>query len=71
MFDNIISTCDNVYSEKTNEVAMIIFEIRDETGKVRATDTDFGNMAELAMIMSEIEPNRKFRVVDIDEMPGA
>ena len=24
MFDNIISTCENVYSEKTNEVAMNI-----------------------------------------------
>jgi hypothetical protein len=23
MFDNITSTCDNVYSEKTNEVAMM------------------------------------------------
>ena len=50
---------------------MIIFEVRDETGKVRATEFDFGNAAELAMVLSEMEPERKFRVVDIDEMPGA
>ena len=49
---------------------MVFFEIRDETGKLRATEFDFGNAAELEMILSEMEPEKKISIVTVDEVPG-
>ena len=50
MFDNIISTCDNVYSEKTNEVAMTVpnplltFTESEFTKGVFRAETKFGTV---------------------------
>jgi len=41
MFDNITSTCDNVYSEKTNEVAMTNNEIKTFMNDLWGAEGDF------------------------------
>ena len=41
MFDNITSTCDNVYSEKTNEVAMTNNEIKTFMNALGGAEGDF------------------------------
>ena len=43
MFDNITSTCDNVYSEKTNEVAMTNNEIKTFMNDLWGAEGDFVN----------------------------
>ena len=50
---------------------MLFWEVRDETGKVRGTEFDFGNAAELEMVLSEINPDKTFTIVEIDEVEGA
>ena len=49
----------------------MFWEIRDETGKVRGTEFDFGNAAELHMVLCEMNPMNKFTIVEIDEVEGA
>ena len=41
MFDNITSTCDNVYSEKTNEVAMTNNELKTFMNDLWGAEGDF------------------------------
>tara|TARA_R110000851_G_scaffold302664_1_gene459957 strand:- start:50 stop:313 length:264 start_codon:yes stop_codon:yes gene_type:complete len=41
MFDNIIYTCDNVYSEKTNEVAMTNNELKTFMNDLWGAEGDF------------------------------
>ena len=41
MFDNITSTCDNVYSEKTNEVAMTNNELKTFMNDLWSAEGDF------------------------------
>ena len=41
-----------------------MFEIRNSAGEVVATETDFGNAAELEMVLSEMNPNEKFTIVE-------
>tara|TARA_Y100000310_G_scaffold109433_1_gene107888 strand:+ start:831 stop:983 length:153 start_codon:yes stop_codon:yes gene_type:complete len=50
---------------------MLFWEVRDETGKVRGTEFDFGNAAELEMVLSEMNPENKFSIVEIDEVGNA
>ena len=41
MFDNITSTCDNVYSEKTNEVALTNNELKTFMNDLWGAEGDF------------------------------
>ena len=41
MFDNITSICDNVYSEKTNEVAMTNNELKTFMNDLWGAEGDF------------------------------
>ena len=41
MFDNITSTCDTVYSEKTNEVAMTNNELKTFMNDLWGAEGDF------------------------------
>ena len=45
--------------------------IRDEDGKCFGTEFDFGNAAELHMVLCEMNPEKKLSMVEIDEVPGA
>ena len=49
---------------------MLFWEIRDEEGKCFGTETDFGNAAELHMILCEMNPEKKLSMVEVDEVEG-
>ncbi len=50
---------------------MLFWEIRDEEGKCFGTETDFGNAAELHMILCEMNPEKKMSMIEVDEVEGA
>ena len=52
-------------------VTMLFWEIRDEDGKCLGTELDFGNAAELHMILCEMNPEKKLSMVEVDEVKGA
>ena len=50
---------------------MLLWEIRDETCAVVRTESCPGNAAEFEMVMSEMNPDKTFTIVEIDEVEGA
>ena len=50
---------------------MLFWEIRDEEGKCFGTEPDFGNAAELHMILCELNPGKKLSMIEVDEVEGA
>ena len=51
---------------------MLSWEIRNkETGEVVGTEGCPGNAAELEMVLSEMNPDKTFPIVEIDEVEGA
>lgn len=42
-----------------------MFEIRNSAGETVATEGDFGNAAELEMVLSEMNPEEKFTIVEV------
>ena len=47
---------------RKEEVDMV-FEIKNKAGETVATEGDFGNAAELEMVMSEMNPEESFTIV--------
>ena len=50
------------YKLRKEEVDMV-FEIKNKAGETVATEGDFGNAAELEMVMSEMNPEESFTIV--------
>jgi hypothetical protein len=50
---------------------MLFWEIRDETGKCHGTEFCPGNAAELEMVLTEMNPDKAFTIVEVDEVEGA
>ena len=50
---------------------MLFWEIRDEEGKCFGTEFDFGNAAELHMVLCEMNPEKKLSIIEVDEVEGA
>ena len=65
MFDNITSTCDNVYSEKTNEVAMTNNELKTFMNDLWGAEGDF---VDTPLGRGRIENVRTKAGIDLDVM---
>ncbi len=50
---------------------MLFWEIRDETGRIVGTEFCPGNAAELEMVLTEMNPDKTFTIVEVDEVEGA
>ena len=60
---------DNVIMMKTTtheEFGMFVWEVRDEDGELRGTETDFGNAAEFEMVLSNVYPDNTFTIVKVE-----
>ena len=50
---------------------MLFWEVRDETGRIVGTEFCTGNAAELERVLPEMNPDKTFTVVEVDEVEGA
>ena len=50
---------------------MLFWEIRDDEGTCLGTEFDFGNAAELHMVLCEMNPGKNLSMIEVDEVPGA